>query len=312
MARDADQVRTLFQRRRNAFNDRTALRLSHHEVIGELTIDYYAGYLLLTAYRDHDDTQLRRLGEHFTQQLMRLDQPVKGVIRKDRPDNLSHKQVDQEGVVLLGDRPPAKFEVSEGPCRYWVSFEDAGFGTGLFLDMYHGRQYVRKIAADHPRVLNLFSYTGPFSIAAAVGGATQVVEVDTSGKWLGWSQDNRELNQITDDTTVIRSRKNDAVKYVSKLDDASFDLIVCDPPSYANPKRGKRFTVQSGYREMMPHFERVLDRHGIVLACCNHAQTAKDRFRSWFGGRLQFKQWIDIPVDFADADYLKIGVFAKA
>jgi 23S rRNA (cytosine1962-C5)-methyltransferase len=307
-----DTTRSTLEARLPLFDDRQAVRLSHHELLSGLTIDDYAGHLLLTDYRGHDRERLTDLAERLLAALNKLGLPAIGATMKRRPDDLAHEGVhtDSDGVLLAGDPPPDAFTVNERGMIFEISFTEGGFATGLFLDMVEGRQAVhnvcRRAHANDKRlhVLNLFSYTGPFSIAATSGGAAEVIEVDTSTKWLGWAQRNQKHNDLWG-IGVIRQRADDAVKFLSKQEDESFDLIVCDPPSYANPKRGDRFTVEAGYRRMSRYFERVLPRGGWLLACCNHAQTTMDEFRRWLPPRFELEKRIDPPPDFPGAGYLK-------
>ncbi len=307
-------VRQCIEARRPLYPQREAVRLSHHELLDGLTVDDYAGNLLFTDYRGHDRRRLTGLAEVCLDALGDLGRPAIGAVVKVRPDNLSHKGVKTsvEPALLAGSMPADHFEVVERGMRFDVSFVDAGFATGLFLDMAEGRAAVRGVVGGlggeaGADVLNLFSYTGPFSIAAAVGGAGRVIEVDTSGKWLGWSQTNQRLNGVS----VVRQRREDAVKYLAKQADDSFDLIVCDPPSYANPKKGRRFTIEAGYQAMASHFTRVLRPGGRLLACCNHAGTSHRQFQSWLPDALKLERWIDPPPDFPGADYLKIALLRR-
>jgi len=299
----------LIAARAGLYAERQAVRLSHHDVVNGVTIDDYNGHLLLTDYRTTGD-DLREIAEAALEALRKIGRPAHGAVTRVRPDNLSHRQqeVDDAIEVLAGQRPPDRWVIRERGMAFEVSFTDAGFSTGLFLDMVHGRQWVRDNAADRD-VLNLFSFTGAFSIAAAMGGAKSVIEVDSFGKWLGWSQANQQHNGVADGT--IRQRRNDAVSFIARADDQAFDLIVCDPPSYARPKKGKRFTIREGYRDMGRHFVRTLRSGGTLLACCNHAQTTPAPFRKWLPRELTVTDWLAMPADFAGADYLKIAVAEK-
>jgi len=302
-------VEHVLHKRLALYRQRNAVRLSHHELAPQLTVDDYAGYLLFTDYSRTDRTRdLTRLAEQLLAALGAHDRPAFGAVMKHRPDNLSRHAERAAPHQLARHAPPDRFEVTEGPARFSVSFTDAGFGTGLFLDMAPGRQFVHE-HADERRVLNLFSYTGAFSIVAALGGATEIIEVDTSRKWLDWSKDHQTLNDLPHDK--VRQRPDDAIKVLRRQNDASFDLIICDPPAFANPRKGKRFTIEAGYKQMAAHFERVLAPRGILLACCNHAQTPADRFRSWLPGSLDFDRCIPPGDDFPGADYLKVAVCRK-
>jgi len=293
------------------FATREAVRLAHLAPIAGLTLDDYNGWLLLTDYRGRDRPGLQAAAEAALDALGERRLSARGAVVKRRPENLSHRGGSEDATpeTLAGDRPPRRFTVAEGGMRFAVSFEEAGFGTGLFPDMAEGRAAVRSLGATCPDVLNLFSYTGAFSIAAAVGGSQRILEVDTARKWLGWAQANQRLNGLPNGR--VRQRCEDAVQYLAKQGAGRFDLIICDPPSYANPKRGRRFTIERGYREMAAHFARVLRPGGWLVACCNHARTPRGRFRRWVERGLRFERWIPMPPDFRGADYLKVALLRR-
>ncbi len=294
------------------FPHRAALRLSHHEIIPNLTIDTYAGHVLFTAYSpyfqfaNHIPTKLQQLAHLILDFLTDHNLPAHGVILKYRQDNLSQaaSETRDSYQLLAGSAPPDQFSITENNRRYIISFTSAGFATGLFLDMANGRDTVQGLAAQYPQVLNLFSYTGAFSIAAARGGAANIIEVDTSQKWLNWSKNNQQLNNIH----TIRQRRDDAVKFLTRQKDSSFDLIICDPPSYARPRRSKPFTIKNGYRDMAKHFSRVLRPSGLLLACCNHTNISPEQFCNWLPSTMTFQRWTTPPHDFTQAAYLKIAL----
>jgi 23S rRNA (cytosine1962-C5)-methyltransferase len=305
---DCLDARTLARREVEArvelLAERQAVRLCHLPGEG-LTVDTYAGHLLLGDYRGLDVSTLDGLARAFADELASRSQPVHSAVVRARPDNLSHRRADRGPRQLIG-RTPERWIIAEHAWKLEVSFTRAGFATGLFLDAYHGRRFVCA-AASGRRVLNLFSYTGSFSVAAALGGAAQVIEVDTSRKWLAWARANQQLNAVT----CIRQRRNDAVRFVQRQDDAAFDLIICDPPSYANPKKGRRFTIADGYKLMSGHFARLLRPGGLLLAMCNHAGTTPGQFCRWLGRELVFDRWLAVAEDFAGADHLKMAVLRR-
>lgn len=307
----ADRLSESLARRQSLLVERDAVRLSHHDWLAGVTVDDYAGHLLFTDYRGHEDRELADLARRVLAALRERDLPARGAVVKRRPDDLAHRGTfaDRAPTPLAGDPIPETFTIIERGMRFEISFTEGGFATGLFLDMAGGRRAVRDWCArrEQPaqvRVLNLFSYTGGFSIAAAIGGAGSILEVDASRKWLGWSQRNQQHNGLWG-TGVIRQRCEDAVKYLARQPDRGYDLILCDPPSYAHPKRGRRFRVEDGYRAMADHLQRVLAPGGAVLACCNHAQTPEKRFREWLPRALHVVKRIEPEADFDGADYLK-------
>ena len=113
---------------------------------------------------------------------------------------------------------------------------DTYLDTGLFLDHRPTRQKVGEMAAGK-RFLNLFAYTGSFSVYAATGGAVSSETVDLSNTYLNWAQRNFTLNQINNtEHQLIRA---DVFQYLQEAvaNQKRFDLIVMDPPSFSNSKK---------------------------------------------------------------------------
>ncbi|MDZ7363031.1 MAG: class I SAM-dependent methyltransferase [candidate division KSB1 bacterium] len=307
----AFSIETMVERRRQFFERCTAFRLCHHEFAVGLTVDYYAGYLLCNYYQDFPPGRLPEIVKEFARALERNGLPFLGAVKKFRPENLSHVSDDKgmkihQPVLILGDMPASRFTIEENDLQFAVSFHE-GHSTGLFLDIKHARQLVRQITKPGHEVLNLFSYTGGFSIAAAAGGASRVIEVDTGAKWLRWARENQALNGVT----VVRQRREDAVSFLHKQKAAAFDLIICDPPTYSTAKSGGRFTVEKSYRLMVEDFHRVLRPSGHLLACTNYRALPKKKFFSLFVQRFKLAQEVPISEDFAGDDYLKVGLFRK-
>ena len=125
------------------------------------------------------------------------------------------------------------FEVTEDGLRFLVNLGDY-LDTGLFLDHRLTRGMVRKASAGK-RVLNLFCYTGAFSVHAAAGGASEVVSVDLSNTYLDWARRNMELNGFREGEKY-RTVRADVLQYLPTLPDGQFDIVVLDPPTFSNSK----------------------------------------------------------------------------
>lgn len=127
------------------------------------------------------------------------------------------------------------FVIEEFGQRFWVNME-AYLDTGLFLDHRNTRKLVREQAAGK-RFLNLFSYTGSFTVYAAAGGALSSETIDLSNTYLDWAGRNFQLNGLDAERhSLIRS---DVFQYLSAsvAEGKVFDLIVMDPPSFSNSKK---------------------------------------------------------------------------
>ena len=127
------------------------------------------------------------------------------------------------------------FVITENGRKFWVNL-DKYLDTGLFLDHRNTRKKVGETAAGK-RFLNLFSYTGSFTVYAATGGATSSETVDLSNTYLDWAKRNFELNGISPEQhKIVRA---DVFQYLQNAaaEGKQFDLIVMDPPSFSNSKK---------------------------------------------------------------------------
>lgn len=127
------------------------------------------------------------------------------------------------------------FIITENGRKFWVNL-DKYLDTGLFLDHRNTRKRVGEMASGK-RFLNLFSYTGSFTVYAATGGAVSSETVDLSNTYLDWAKRNFELNQI--DTNRHQIVRADVFQYLQTAlkQNKQFDLIVMDPPSFSNSKK---------------------------------------------------------------------------
>ncbi|WP_373753262.1 class I SAM-dependent methyltransferase [Neisseria weixii] len=127
------------------------------------------------------------------------------------------------------------FIISENRRRFWVNL-DKYLDTGLFLDHRNTRKKVGD-SAQGKRFLNLFSYTGSFTVYAATGGAVSSETVDLSNTYLDWAKRNFELNGIN--LAAHKIVRADVFQYLksAEAEGKKFDLIVMDPPSFSNSKK---------------------------------------------------------------------------
>lgn len=139
--------------------------------------------------------------------------------------------------------------------------------TGLFLDHRPTRARVRK-EAKGKRFLNLFAYTGSFSVHARAGGASETTTVDLSNTYCDWAERNLALNGFTPSAQhrVIRA---DVLGWVETAK-GPFDLIVCDPPSFSSSKKmGRRFEVQRDHRWLIDTVRALLAPGGTLYFSTN-------------------------------------------
>ncbi|MBV1775004.1 class I SAM-dependent methyltransferase [Burkholderiaceae bacterium DAT-1] len=155
------------------------------------------------------------------------------------------------------------FVVEENGRRFWVNLH-AYLDTGLFLDHRNTRKRVGEEAAGK-RVLNLFSYTGSFSVYAATGGADETVTVDLSNTYLDWAKRNFELNGMAEAKhTRVRA---DVFRYLADAVRTyeRFDLIVMDPPSFSNSaKMQDILDVQRDHVKLVNQCLEILSPGGVL------------------------------------------------
>lgn len=159
------------------------------------------------------------------------------------------------------------FPVSEGGLKFLVNLSDY-LDTGLFLDHRVTRSLVREGSAGK-RVLNLFSYTGSFSVYAAAGGATEIESVDLSNTYLNWSRENLKLNLLYRES-VQRFVRSDVVRYLPGIPDNQFDLVILDPPTFSNSKgMAGAFEIQRDHVELINQALRVTREGGELYFSTN-------------------------------------------
>lgn len=178
-----------------------------------------------------------------------------------------HRSVEREAE---GSRRH-EFEVREHGLRFLVNLDDY-LDTGLFLDHRPARVRVAKEAAGK-RLLNLFCYTGAFSVHAAGAGAVGTQSVDLSPTYCGWAERNLALNGFSSpDHAVVRA---DVFDYLKNGRD-TFDVIVIDPPTVSRSARGRSFEIQRVHRELIGLGLERLERGGLLFFSTNDRRFEMD------------------------------------
>ena len=158
---------------------------------------------------------------------------------------MSHREGQYEKI----DTKQEFFTVLENGIKFQVNLTDY-LDTGLFLDHRITRGMVKEVCKDK-RVLNLFCYTGSFSVYVALGGATLVTSVDLSKTYLNWAEENFVINRLKDSDKYLFVHA-DVKQYLKTLAPNSFDLVIMDPPTFSNSKRMKDFLdIQRDHVELI-------------------------------------------------------------
>lgn len=199
-----------------------------------------------------------------------LDVPADRVYVRQRK-RMSHRADDQYEKLNVEKQ---FFTVHESGLKFLVNLTDY-LDTGLFLDHRVTRNMVRAIA-NGKRVLNLFCYTGSFSVYAAAGGAASVTSVDLSKTYLQWAQDNFTLNGF-EDNQRFQFVHADVKQYLKTLRPGSFDLVVMDPPTFSNSKRMKDFLdIQRDHVELLNDVIRATTAGGTIFFSTNYTKFILD------------------------------------
>ena len=176
--------------------------------------------------------------------------------------------------------PPDRWTAKENSMCFEFRRE-TGLSPGLFLDQRKNREWIAAETNGDSQVLNLFCYTAGFSIAAAKAGAKKVVSVDVSKPFLEWSKKNFELNGL--DTASHEFRAMDAGEYLAWAlkKDLKFDLIVCDPPSFARTNTKNKssvFRIEVEFDSLLAACLKILNDGGKILYSTNFEQWSLDDF----------------------------------
>jgi 23S rRNA (cytosine1962-C5)-methyltransferase len=245
--------------------------------------------------------------------------PLRTVVERRRARGGS-PAADERTAVVLGDAPGDEHVVRENGLLFGVDLLRGQKG-GLFLDQRDNRALVRTLAAGR-RVLNLFAYTGGFSIYAAAGGARATVTVDAAAPAIAAARRNFERNRLA--TGEARFVSGDAFAFLERAARAGerFDLVISDPPSFA-PNRRALATGLRAYRRLHRLCAAVTAPGGTLCAasCSSHVDrkaflaTVHEGARE-AGRRFQLHELRgagpDHPVvpQFPEGDYLKFALGA--
>ena len=298
------------QYRRSYYADATttAFRLFNQEGdgFGGFTIDLYGEFVVFSWYNPFvfqiKETILTAFQEVFPE--------VRGGYEKIR-----FKGLDYESAHLYGEEAPQEFLILENGVSYQVFLND-GLMTGIFLDQHEVRGSLVEGLAAGKSLLNMFSYTAAFSVAAAMGGAVETTSVDLAKR-------SRELSEAH---FVANGLALDAHRFVvmdvfdyykfAKRHDLSYDVIVLDPPSFARNKK-RTFSVAKDYHRLVSEALEILNPGGTLILSTNAANVTKEKFKKQIekgfqGRKHRYLAEYGLPRDFRwnkkeeSSNYLKV------
>ena len=286
----------------------TAFRLFNQEGdgFGGLTVDLYGDYAVFSWYNSYVYQIRQTISEAFRQ----VFPEVLGTYEKIR-----FKGLDYESAHVYGQEAPEFFTVLENGVLYQVFMND-GLMTGIFLDQHEVRGSLVDGLAMGKSLLNMFSYTAAFSVAAAMGGANQTTSVDLAKRSRELSQAHFQANGIsTDDHRFVVMDVFEYFKY-AKRKGLTYDVIVLDPPSFARNKK-QTFSVAKDYHKLISQSLEILNPEGIIIASTNAANVSRQKFteqidKGFAGRSYQILNKYGLPADFAynkkdeSSNYLKV------
>ena len=250
-----------------------AFRLVHGESDGlpGVVADWYDGWIVV---------QFASAGAVFWQDvivraLQTFTPGCRGVYNRSDVDSRAREGLPIEGAtgVLAGEAPPELVEIHEGSVRYLVDVRK-GHKTGFYLDQRDARVVAGSLA-NGEEVLNCFSYTGGFGLAARAAGALSVTQLDISGAALELAKKNEALDHICG--TKMEYVEADVFKQLRLYRDQGrqFDMIVLDPPKFADVK-GQLMRAMRGYKDINLLAMKLLRPNGIIATfSCSGAVSAE-------------------------------------
>ncbi|RDW21258.1 class I SAM-dependent rRNA methyltransferase [Oceanobacillus chungangensis] len=308
-----DKILTAINKREAFFKDinTTTFRVFNGEGdgIGGLTIDYFDGYYLIQWYSAGIYT--------FQNQVLgALDSlgDYKAIYEKKRFDTKGQYLEDDDFVK--GERGQFPIIVTENGINYAIYLND-GAMVGIFLDQRDVRKAIRDKYAKGKNVLNTFSYTGAFSVAAALGGAEKTTSVDLAKRSKSKTIEQFSLNGIDiEEQDIIVMDVFDYFKY-AKRKDLKFDLIVLDPPSFARSKK-HTFSTAKDYPALIKDTLEITEKNGIIIASTNNASFGMKKFKGFIekgfkemNTKYTILEQFSLPADFqVDKNFLQ-GKYLK-
>ncbi|MEA2091407.1 MAG: class I SAM-dependent rRNA methyltransferase [Campylobacterota bacterium] len=314
------KIKSAISNREDFYRDAstTAFRVFNGEGdgVGGLTIDYFDGFYLVTWYSIG-------IYEFKADILEALKSSVdyKGIYQKKRFD-AKGSYLDDAGDFVCGKRAESPITVKENGAKFAIYLDD-GAMVGVFLDQREVRKTIRDKYAKGKTLLNTFSYTGAFSLFAALGGATKTTSVDLAKRSLPKTKEQFSINSIDSDTqNIIVEDVFNYFKYALRKK-LLFDIVVLDPPSFARSKK-HTFSASKDYVKLLKEAIQITEKGGVIVASTNSANFSMMTFRDFISkafrelrGKFKVEENFSLPKDFRvnpnfkEGDYLKVVFIRK-
>ncbi|HGH5486774.1 TPA: class I SAM-dependent rRNA methyltransferase [Staphylococcus pseudintermedius] len=273
--------------------------------VGGLTIDNYDGHLLIQWYSEGI--------YRFRPQIVSAIKKIYNYTSIYEKTRFKHQSI--EGGFVTGTAPEFPIVVEENFTFYNVHLDD-GPMTGIFLDQKEVRKKIRDYYAKGRQLLNLFSYTGAFSVIAATADS-QTTSVDLANRSRQLTEENFGLNGIDPKSQHIYVMDTfDYYKYALRHG-LTYDTIVIDPPSFARNKK-KTFSVTKDYDKLIEGALSILNPGGSLVLSTNHSAYSLKEFKNMVkqtienqGLTYEMNEVMGLPKDFKTHPHYKPSKYLK-
>ncbi len=280
--------------------------------IGGLTIDFFNGFYLVNWYSEG----IYSFREEVYAALKEAVN-TRGVYEKLR-FNTNGQYIEQDDYVS-GEKGEFPLIVQENGMNYAVDLND-GAMTGIFLDQRNVRKALRDRYSMDKTVLNTFSYTGAFSVAAALGGAAGTTSVDLAKRSLAKTIEQFSVNAIDYESQDIKVMNVfDYFSYAARKG-LKFDVVVLDPPSFARTKK-MTFSTAKDYPKLVKDALAITNDGGVIIASTNNASFNMKKFKTFIDMAFkdtntkyrileehQLPEDFTVPHNFPEFNYLKVVI----
>ncbi|RLL41998.1 class I SAM-dependent rRNA methyltransferase [Oceanobacillus piezotolerans] len=308
-----NRILNAINKRKSFYEDKetTAFRIFNGEGdgIGGLTIDYFDGYYSINWYSEgiytFKDSVIRVLDEMGE---------YKAIYEKKRFDTKG--QYVEADDFVKGERGEFPIIVKENGMNYAVYLND-GAMVGIFLDQRNVRKAIRDKYAKGKHVLNTFSYTGAFSVAAALGGALKTTSVDLAKRSKSKTIEQFSVNGIDfEQQDIIVMDVFDYFKYANRKN-LKFDMVILDPPSFARSKK-HTFSTAKDYPGLIKDTISITEKDGIIVASTNNASFGMKKFKGFIekgfkemNTSYKIMEEFSLPADFQTNKHFQQGNYLK-
>lgn len=303
-----------FARRESLFFDTTttAFRLFHGapEGIDGITIDRYGAYILVQTYAQGLQKKISELFTALCKAARLLPVQAEGFVWKHgtAPSAGRQRTAEWKSTLLGGQMPPSPLLVLQNNIAAEVDLM-SGQHTGLFLDMRSVRKQLRAYYGDCTTMLNLFCYTGMFSVHALKQGVAHALNVDLSKTILARAQKNYNHNNLSCDGRDFI--QGDALDWMNvfKKKNRQFSYIVFDPPTFGRGKKGV-FSIKKDFQKSIVQLGRLAPG-GLVLTVINSPSVSQQQYRDYHpkNWALEFIAHESDDFPYRGTPYLKAGLW---